>query len=45
MIELVVDGNDTMTLNDNGTILVKNKNSLGDVVDTDNLPSFVSIEE
>lgn len=44
MIELVVDGSNAMTLNDNGTIDVKDKEKLGDVVNYDNLPGFVNIE-
>lgn len=44
MIELVVDGSNAMTLNDNGTIDVKDKEKLGDVVNYDNLPVFVNIE-
>lgn len=44
MIELIVDGSNTMTLNDNGTIDVKDKSKISDVVNCDNVPPFVNIE-
>jgi hypothetical protein len=45
MIELVVDNNSVVVLNDDGTIDVKDKSFLGDVVSNDKeLPNFVNIE-
>lgn len=46
MIELVIDGHDSITLNDDGTIDVikDNENSdLTDSINLDNVPSFVNI--
>lgn len=44
MIELIVDGSKAMTLNDDGTIeIVKDNEALAEIVNSDNMPSFVNI--
>lgn len=48
MIELEVDGNTFMTLHDDNSIKVNDMKKLGldeDVVKSDNIPSFVTIED
>lgn len=48
MIELEVDGSTFMTLNDDNSIKVNDKKKLGldeDAVKSDNIPSFVTIED
>lgn len=44
MIELVVDGNNIMILNDDGTIDVK-KDKFGSIVENDNILDFVNIQD
>lgn len=46
MIELMIDGNNSVTLNDDGTIdIIKDHEheDTTDFVNSDNLPSFVNI--
>ena len=48
MIELEVDGNKIMTLNDDNTIVISDIKKIdleGDVVNVNNLPSFVTIND